>query len=60
MPLAAWQVTGGVAWHSPLVETEQDQQVWEPLAEAKQSTRLALDAVAGAQVEDWAARPLAP
>lgn len=56
MPLAAWQVT----WHSPLVETEQDQQVWEPLAEAKQSTRLALDAVAGAQVEDWAACPLAP
>lgn len=60
MPLAAWQVTGGVAWHSPLVETEQDQQVREPLAEAKQSSQLALDAVGGAQVEDWTACPLAP
>lgn len=60
MPLAAWQVTGDVAWHSPLVETEQDQQVREPLAEAKQSSWLALDAVAGAQVEDWTACPLAP
>lgn len=46
-PPKAWQVAGG-------------DEAGKPLAGLRQSSQSSLDAVAGAQVEDWASCPLAP